>query len=142
MGKALDKLTNIAGEALSSAVMPSAVAFLKHASLLRHELFELLTRKNGFYAFESALHVFPTQTNGNEMGLVDWNDHQLWCGEYQHMVHDCLFFAEDVFGGQFCIKANGVYLFDPETGSLELFSDDLEQWAHVLLSDYEVLTGY
>lgn len=52
------------------------------------------------------------------------------------------FFAEDVFGGRFCIKNSKVYTFDPETGSLEYLADDIESWAQILLSDYEVLTGY
>lgn len=52
------------------------------------------------------------------------------------------FFAEDVFGGQFCIKDSKVYTFDPETGSLEYLADDIESWVQILLSDYEVLTGY
>ncbi|MBH3414533.1 SMI1/KNR4 family protein [Pseudomonas putida] len=52
------------------------------------------------------------------------------------------FFAEDVFGGQFCIKDSKVYTFDPETGSLEYLADDIESWVQMLLSDYEVLTGY
>lgn len=36
------------------------------------------------------------------------------------------FFAEDVFGGQFCIKDSKVYTFDPETGSLGYLADDIE----------------
>jgi hypothetical protein len=33
-------------------------------------------------------------------------------------------------------------LFAPETGSLEYLADDIESCAQMLLSDYEVLTGY
>jgi hypothetical protein len=35
-----------------------------------------------------------------------------------------------------------VYTFDPETGSLAYLANDIESWAQILLSDYEVLTGY
>lgn len=46
-----------------------------------------------------------------------------------------MFFAEDVFGGQFCIKDNQVYRFDPETGGLDVIADRnaiavrLRKWA-------------
>ena len=58
------------------------------------------------------------------------------------LADGCLFFAEDVFGGQFCIKDNAVFSFDPETGSLELMADSLEMWATDLLQNFNVLTGY
>jgi hypothetical protein len=58
------------------------------------------------------------------------------------MARDCLFFSEDIFGGQFCIRSGGIYAFDPETGRLEFMSANLEDWAEAILDDFEVLTGY
>jgi hypothetical protein len=111
--------------------------------LVVDELLDLLVRKNGFYAFESALHVFPMRSIRSEIGLVEWNSHSLWSGEYQEKLIDhCLFFAEDIFGGQFCVRPEGVFLFDPETGVFDFLAKDLEGWAQAVLSDYEVLTGY
>ena len=52
------------------------------------------------------------------------------------------FFAEDVFGGQFCIKDNKVHYFDTETAALEEMSDSLEGWAKLILSEYNLWTGY
>lgn len=53
-----------------------------------------------------------------------------------------MFCAEDVFGGQFCIKDNGIYAFDPETVSLEYLTNGFDGWAKILLEDYQVLRGY
>ncbi len=114
----------------------------KMAGALADQLFGMLCRRNGFYALESALHVFPAQSNQHEIGIVDWNESILWSSDYGGMADGCLFFAEDVFGGQFCIKDNKIYTFDPETGGVEFLADDIESWAQILLSDYEVLTGY
>ena len=52
------------------------------------------------------------------------------------------FFAEDVFGGQFCIKDENIYTFDPETAALAYLAEDIEGWAAAIINDYEVLTGY
>ncbi|WP_233237909.1 hypothetical protein [Bordetella sp. LUAb4] len=76
------------------------------------------------------------------IGLAEWNEDTLWRSAYKGLADDCLFFAEDVFGGQFCIKDNRVFIFDPEAGALESLVDDIEGWAKTLLSDYEMLSGY
>lgn len=102
----------------------------------------LLGAKNGFYAFESVLHLFPARGAGVHLGVAEWNAADLWRGHYQGMADDYLFFAEDIFGAQFCLHADGVGGFDPETGDFELFAPDLEGWAGQVLGDYEVMTGY
>ena len=65
----------------------------------------MLRERNGFYALESALHVFPSHSSQQEIGLDKWNESALWRAEYKGVADGCLFFAEDVFGGgQFCVK--------------------------------------
>jgi len=64
-----------------------------------------------------------------------------------NVIHDLLFvnikfFAEDVFGGQFCIKSNKICSFDPETGALQDVAEDMEGWARSILADYDFMTGY
>src|SRR5580698_6157623 len=49
------------------------------------ELFHMLEQKNGFYAFEYALHVFPL-TSDPETGLEGWNAESLWRNEYQDLA--------------------------------------------------------
>lgn len=112
------------------------------AGSLADELIKMLGQRNGFYALESALHVFPTHSTQKEIGLNDWNDDALWRKAYGGLADDCLFFAEDIFGGQFCIKANKIYTFDPETGELNYLTDSIEGWIEAIVNDYEILTGY
>jgi len=102
----------------------------------------MLIKANGFYAYKSALHVFSTHTAPAEINLEDWNKEGLWRSAYQGLADNCLFFAEDVFGGQFCIKNDEIYAFDPETGGMEYLASDIEGWANVIFEDYEMLTGY
>lgn len=106
------------------------------------ELAELLRRKNGFYAFESALHVFPSHSTDAVTGLDVWNAPDCWRDAYDDLCEGCFFFAEDVFGGQFCIRDDRICSFDPETGDVEPMADGLEGWAARVLEDYPVLTGY
>ena len=67
----VEKLVSIGSEPLAPAVkfMPK---FLE-VYALGPELFEILQAKNGFYAFESALHVFPLTSDpatGLEAGTL------------------------------------------------------------------------
>ena len=102
----------------------------------------MLALKNGFYAFESALHVFPAQSCDQHIGLDLWNSETLWRSAYGEVTNGCGFFAEDIFGGQFCFKEGMVYFFDSESGDLEPRFESIDEWAREILNDYENLTGY
>ena len=141
MGNSLRKLVDISSESINKQ-KPKFDDNIYLAGSLENELKSLLSLKNGFYAFESALHVFPSHTFKNEIGLVDWNKKNLWKYSYNYILDDCLCFAEDIFGGQFCIKDNKIHILDPETGDLEFLANHLEDWAKILLLDYHHLTGY
>lgn len=138
----LDKLLSSASASLSEREPEIAGDLRILAGSLADDLLRMLHQRNGFYALERALHVFPSHSNQQEIGLDAWNESALWRSDYRGLADGCLFFAEDVFGGQFCIKDNKVYTFDPETGVLDYLADDIEGWAKVIVSDYEVLTGH
>lgn len=109
------------------------------------ELVEILLQKNGFYAFESALHVFPLATSCsgiNDFSLQQWNASGLWRNYYGNLISGLVFFAEDVFGGQFGFKGREIVYFDPESGELSVVGDSVEAWVEILLSDYKNITGY
>lgn len=107
------------------------------------ELGAFLSRKNGFLAFESALHVLPsTPVPETVMSVQSWNREGLWRSSYAGMANGLYFFAEDIFGGQFAFSSNGVVSFDPETGDTEKLAPDLEGWADRLLDEYDILTGF
>jgi hypothetical protein len=105
-------------------------------------LLKLMGLKNGFYAFESALHVLSCDGSSQEHDIVQWNSTDLWRNEYADITEGCVFFAEDVFGNQFCLRGNQVFTFDAETGALEPVTDSMDAWAQRILDDYELLTGY
>ena len=142
MERSIEKLIGVGSQALSGThpILPTGRSGL--AGALADELIDLLKKKNGFYAFESALHIMPAQSCKPEIGLVDWNSQQLWIHEYQGMAGGLLFFAEDIFGGQFCMRADGIYQFDPETGQIDKLATNLEGWADAVLHNYPLLTGY
>lgn len=138
----LDKLFSYASSSLCEQKPELSVRLHSLAGTLADELLRMLYQRNGFYALESALHVFPSYSCQEEVGLEEWNENTLWRNDYKGLVDDCLFFAEDVFGGQFCIKNEHIYTFDPETGALDYLADNIEDWAKAIISDYEMLTGY
>ncbi|HEY0141994.1 MAG TPA: SMI1/KNR4 family protein [Thermoanaerobaculia bacterium] len=106
------------------------------------ELLHLCTRRNGFFAFESALHVFPVASFCSEQTFQSWNTLDTWKYAYGGLVDDIIFFAEDIFGDQFGISDDAVVLFRSETGEVEPLAASLEEWASQVLVDFENLTGY
>lgn len=102
----------------------------------------LLRARNGFFAFESALRVFPSGGSALSYSIEQWNSHSLWRDRYGNLTDGLFFFAEDIFGGQFCLKDDLVFTFDPETAETKKFADSLEAWAECVLDDYDFVTGY
>lgn len=138
-----EKLVSISSEALGAKI--DVVPELLERCALGRELFEMLRARNGFYAFEHALHVFPLRSDiTGTMTLDDWNSDTLWRNAYGGLADGFLFFAEDIFGDQFCLSArqDGILRFAAETGETTLLAESIEKWADLLLSDYKVETGW
>jgi hypothetical protein len=142
MNDALEKLLDVSSDAICAVRPVLADNGRAFQNPLTGELFEILKRKNGFYAFESALHVYSTEAVGGNVGLFEWNSPSLWIAEYGGMADGCLFFAEDIFGVQFCIKSEGIFSFEPETGALTFLSASVGEWAEKIMLDYDLLTGH
>ena len=135
----VEKLISISSEPLAPTT--AAMAKVLEPYLLGSELFHMLECKNGFYAFESALHVFPL-TCAAGMSVEEWNADSLWRNGYQDLVEGLLFFAEDVFQNQFCLSADAILSFNAETGTTAFFADSIENWARKILVDYEHQAGW
>lgn len=135
----LYKLLEISSEALCQW-MPTGLE--GQGNLLIDQLFTILSKKNGFIAFERALHFFPSGAMCGAYSLEEWNRFDRWKKEYGDRATDLLCFAEDVFGYQFAIRADKICRFDPETGNSEDIASDMEEWAGLILNNYEVETGY
>lgn len=133
----LARLVEIASRPLGVEDAEECFADIPIAGGLR----DLLKVRNGFYAFESALHVLACGESGVH-DITAWNRAGGWKGEYNSFTRELFFFAEDVFGVQFGLREGHVFLFDPETGESSLFANDCEEWAGKVLADYEVHTGY
>lgn len=103
----------------------------------------MLQLKNGFYAFETALHVFPiTSDLDRGIDLEEWNSSSLWREGYQDLAEGLIFFGEDVFQDQFCISSRGILRFSAESGKTVMMANSLERWAEVVLADYKYETGW
>lgn len=130
--------------AISSGSLGWQGDFRGAAGGLLGQLQDLLSQRNGFYAFESALLVRPyTAAAGSvPMDLWRWNSDDLWRQHYEQLMPPALFFAEDILGNQFGILDEKIIWFDAETGDWREFADDLRSWAGKVLDDYYLHTGY
>lgn len=140
MGTTSAKLLGIASAPLA-APLGDTSHFNRWGSV-GEELAALICQHNGFYAFESALLLRPLDNDQARLGVLQWNQPELWKREFTAELDDALFFAEDIFGPQFAIHDEGICSFDPETGLFEAMATSLERWASEILSDYEFQTGY
>jgi len=138
MTERMSKLISISGDPISNegVICPESWTGLKL------ELFDLLSKKNGFYAFESSLLVRALEKEGVPRSLEKWNAQNLWKETYRIDLPNLYFFAEDIFGGQFALTESEVVSFDPETGGIEVIGSSLEEWSDALLSDYDYFTGW
>lgn len=140
MHPSLTRLLSIASEPIAE---PSgATDALNQWGTIGRELAEMLAQKNGFYACESALLVRPFEHERAPVGVLEWNATTLWRAEYVEDLSEALFFAEDIFGGQFCIRHDKICTFEPETGLFEPMSSSLDEWAQDIMADYRVRTGF
>ena len=98
------------------------------------ELEALLHLRDGFRAVGGALFVRPSVSVAQIRGCEEWNSLTLWRGVYRHATM-LYFFAEDVHGRQFAIHRGAIVRFDPATGRVDPWADDLEGWAGRALDD-------
>ena len=136
-----DKLLSISSEGICESKPQIDELSKDILGTLNDEFYNFLSIKNGFYAFESALHVFPA-TNDSIPNLTLWNSHDLWRNEYSSSIKDYLFFAEDTFGVQFCVFKNKIYGFDPETEEIEKIATSFDEWAKCIVEEYNYWTGF
>ena len=144
MSKSLERLLSIGSAALDVSISRNIADDLVQAGLSssRSELSHLLCQHNGFYAFESALLLRPLDHSSNPLGIKQWNNAQLWKTKYEMELADVVFFAEDLFGVQFCLRNNAIHSFDPETAEFNELAKNLDQWANWILEDHKLRTGW
>ena len=109
---------------------------------LLSELNSFLSISNGMIAFESALRLFGSTSEREDYPVLRWNESSLWRSGYKHLDPNGLFFAEDVFGGQFLLGEGGVSSVDPETAETKTIASTIEEWAGLILDDYDFYTGH
>lgn len=141
MDPAFATLLSAAGPAL--AAPPAGGSALDAWGPIGCELADLLGVRHGFYASSSALLVRPLRHSGPPLGIEQWNAASLWRADYpSEDWGPTLFFAEDLFGGQFCIRGGRVLAFEPETGALgDIGCASLAEWARLITADHRFRTG-
>lgn len=110
-------------------------------SKLSREIKELYSDINGFIAFEGALLCLPIGIDA-DIEIMKFNTNRSWKAAYSEGVQDTLFFAADIFCHLFGLYKGGIVKFNPESGILEKHSSNIEEWASLILSDYDYETGW
>ena len=108
---------------------------MQNISPIYSELFQILSKKNGFYCFETALHFY----SADQLIAIDSIIKNILGND---SFSDMSFFAQDIFCNQFTIKDEKIYLLDIESLELEYIADNFEDWEKEVLNDYNYFTGY
>jgi hypothetical protein len=136
-----DKLIEISSNERSSNLDTTLLESTQsiNPSLVK-ELTHLLSKRNGFLAFESALNVFSADPKDIVKNIFDWNTR---LEEHSAFEKGKLFlFAEDIFMEQFGITSDGIVRFNLESGDINFHSNSIDEWAGKLLSDYDYEAGW
>lgn len=104
-------------------------------------LVDLYLDLNGFIGLEGALLGFPINIDV-DYELFAFNSEHSWKKYYSNEIVNTLFFAADIFGNLFGIYGGLVVKFNPESGRLKKHSNSLEEWASIIISDYDYETGW
>lgn len=142
MNSYVQQLVAVSGPALGSPLADSSSLEGRWGQVRGARLAALLCERNGFYAFEGALHVFPAVSSLQSVGLDDWNHPSLWRSTFPDLSSTWVCFAQDIFGVQFCVDEHGIATLDPETGDIERICESMEEWAETIVSDSALWTGY
>ncbi|MFE9253185.1 SMI1/KNR4 family protein [Streptomyces sp. NPDC007088] len=100
------------------------------------ELATLLTRTNGFFAFDAGVQVFRAGEEGLGPDLLEWNGEESWKPAYGGLADGFFCFGQDILGTQFAIVGGTtVVAVDPETAQAAAIGPSLEDWSAWLLAD-------
>ena len=107
------------------------------------ELLSLLSKRNGFYAYESALLVLPAESCEGTLNVVEWNRFETWKSSYlYHDLTKVICFGLNIFGDQFCFDSEGFGRLDAETAEIERLGDNLEEWAETIMAEPDYYLGW
>lgn len=141
----IEKLLSYAERAITDNPPQITSDFWNGSARLFAELLGLLNKRNGFFAFDKALHVFPAQPSTQKPSgydIIDWNRRGLWKNAFPEQVQRLLCFAEDIFGCQWVLQKDHIGKFDPETGEVTPFADSFENWAEQIVENASIETGW
>lgn len=108
---------------------------IQNNEYINEGLSKILNLKNGFFCFEEALHFYSYEESVKINNLI-----QSLISDIH--IRDSVFFAQDIFCNQFCIKEGSIYLFDIESLDYEYIGKTFGEWENCILKDYNYFTGY
>lgn len=141
MNTLVQKLLLDAGPELGAAVPAQLVVECCNSVDVQKLCTNILNRRNGFLAYDDALHVFPACAPSSGPNLVQWNSPLGWRNAYGRLLDGYLCFAQDVFGNQFAMNDGVVYRVECETGEMKKIAEGLENWVQWVLDDVDFTTG-
>jgi len=106
------------------------------------EIYEtLLSKRNGFIAFEQALEVFGSGACEHPCDIIYYNAMLNWPDIYG-LEEDAVMFGQDAFGFPFFLSSKRVGQLNSETGEVIEMGNSLNSWASSLLEDWDYMTGW
>ncbi len=116
--------------------------YTRDISNIPSDLQAIYTHYNGFFAFESALEIFPISGNNHGYPIDKWNEAGCWKHCYRQLAPDGICFAQDVFGFQFIYHDRQFSRFNSETAQIDNMASCIDEWAQRIIDDFDFESGY
>ncbi len=94
-----------------------------------------LSRWNGCYALNGALHLFGARPEPPNQSLDAWNRNDGWRASFGMLVEGCWFFAESAIGDQFGYRDGRVVRLRVLEARIEPVAATFSQWLESVLLD-------
>jgi hypothetical protein len=94
---------------------------------------------NGGYYYNRSLHIYSVGDEDGFNNILNVND--LLKKEYNKIIKNEFFFAQEIFGNQFGFSPDGIVFLNIETGEKSILGKNFDSWYAEIINDLDYYTG-
>jgi len=94
---------------------------------------------NGGYYYNRSLHIYSVGSVDDFNNIFYIND--LLKKEYNEIIKNEFFFAQEIFGNQFGFSQDGIVFLNIETGEKNILAENFDGWYNEIRNDLDYYTG-
>jgi hypothetical protein len=104
-----------------------------------NDYLKFIKQLNGGFFYSGALQIYSICRSPDFTSIFCINE--IVKKEYQGIIDQDIFFAQEIFGNQFGFSSNGIVFFNIETGEKQIIAKGFDDWCKVIEADLEYFSG-